>query len=93
MSDDALDAHLNWLDDCAKEQRADYPEMMSFDGPCPFILCLATGPHEHPICPECGAVRYGNIGCDTCRKESGIRFQYYGRVLTQEANRKDILVE
>ena len=48
------------------------PEMMQFDGSCPFLLCTITKPHEHPICPECGAVRYGNINCETCKKESGI---------------------
>lgn len=42
-------------------------------GPCPFLLCVQTGPHSHSICPECGAVRHGNIGCKTCRvyQESG----------------------
>lgn len=39
-----------------------------FNGPCPYLLCLETGPHDHPICPECGAVRYGNIFCPTCRE-------------------------
>lgn len=36
-------------------------------GYCPFLTCLETGPHEHPICPECRAVRYGNpLYCPTC---------------------------
>lgn len=41
---------------------------VEYDGPCPFLTCLATGPHKHPICPKCGAVRYGNIYCDECRR-------------------------
>lgn len=44
-------------------------KMMQFDGPCPFLICQITKPHEHAICPECGAVRYGNMYCDTCKKE------------------------
>lgn len=43
------------------------PKTMHFDGPCPFLLCLEDGPHDHPICPDCGAVRYGNMYCPTCR--------------------------
>ena len=39
-----------------------------FDGPCPFLMCLETGPHVHPVCPECGSVRYGNMFCKECRK-------------------------
>ncbi len=34
---------------------------------CPFLFCVRTEPHEHSICPECGAVRYGNRFCATCR--------------------------
>ena len=39
-----------------------------FEGPCPFLTCLETNPHEHEICPDCGAVRYGNLYCATCRE-------------------------
>lgn len=40
-----------------------------FAGPCPFLTCLKQGPHSHPICPDCGAVKYGNpFFCPTCRK-------------------------
>jgi hypothetical protein len=39
--------------------------------PCPFLACLIDAPHEHPICPECGAVRYGNMSCQTCRDLRG----------------------
>ena len=41
-------------------------------GPCPFLLCLIQVPHEHPICPECDAVRFGNMYCETCRREGPI---------------------
>ena len=46
--------------------------MLTFDGPCPFLTCLETGPHTHDVCPECNAVRHGNICCKTCRKYHGI---------------------
>jgi hypothetical protein len=45
---------------------------MWFDGPCPFLLCLEEGGHSHPICPECEAIRYGNISCKSCRAHHGI---------------------
>ena len=36
-------------------------------GPCPFLTCLIPGPHTHAVCPDCGAVRYGNpLFCRTC---------------------------
>lgn len=38
---------------------------------CPFLLCLVPGPHTHPACPACGAVRYGNIYCATCQELRG----------------------
>lgn len=41
---------------------------MMIDGPCPLLLCLETEPHSHPICPDCGAVKFGNIFCVTCRE-------------------------
>jgi hypothetical protein len=46
---------------------ADKTPSVNLDGPCPFLTCLAPGPHSHPICPECGAVRFGNLFCPTCR--------------------------
>jgi len=36
------------------------------DGPCLFLTCLETGVHGHDVCPECGAVRFGNVFCRTC---------------------------
>ncbi len=47
-------------------------EYMEFDGPCPLLMCLADCPHDHPICPKCGAVAYGNISCDECRRNVDI---------------------
>jgi hypothetical protein len=38
-----------------------------FDGPCPFLTCLKITKHSHPVCPKCGAVRYGNMFCDICK--------------------------
>lgn len=36
-------------------------------GPCPLISCGEQGPHEHAVCPTCGAIRYGNpFHCLTC---------------------------
>ena len=43
-------------------------KQIHFDGPCPFLTCLKTEPHSHPVCPACGAVRYGNMQCDECRR-------------------------
>lgn len=43
---------------------------IEFDGPCPFATCLKTEKHSHPICPECGAVRFGNLSCGECKKQS-----------------------
>lgn len=48
-------------------------EFSIFDGPCPFLLCQEVGPHKHPICPDCGAVAFGNLYCKRCRRERGVR--------------------
>lgn len=40
-------------------------------GPCPFLTCEAEGPHRHPICPSCGAVRFGNLFCAECNAFHG----------------------
>ncbi|HBC94345.1 MAG TPA: hypothetical protein DCZ10_15960 [Pelotomaculum sp.] len=42
---------------------------VEFEGPCPFLTCLKTEKHTHPICPVCGAVRYGNLFCEECRNQ------------------------
>jgi hypothetical protein len=39
-----------------------------FEGTCPFVGCAKTYPHEHSTCPDCGAVRFGNMFCNTCVK-------------------------
>jgi len=54
-----------------------------FEGACPFLTCLLMGSHTHPVCPECGAVNYGNFTCPTCTGKQGkaYRREYYGRYL------------
>ena len=47
------------------------PRSMHFDGPCPFLFCLEDRAHTHPICPSCGAVRYGNPFCAECQRHEG----------------------
>lgn len=42
------------------------PGAVFIDGPCPFLTCLDTGPHGHDVCPDCSAVRFGNMCCATC---------------------------
>lgn len=34
---------------------------------CPFALCLIQVAHEHPICPTCESLRFGNFDCLHCR--------------------------
>lgn len=60
-----------------------------FEGPCPFLLCLEAGPHEHPICPACGAVNYGNVSCSVCRSEG----RRYRRRLLQEFQSRQLVKE
>jgi hypothetical protein len=52
---------------------------------CPFLMCLETGPHTHPICPTCGAVRYGAIQCTTCAEFQ--RLQSYSQLPAESAAR------
>ena len=40
-----------------------------FDGPTPLLTDLETELHFLPVCPECEAVQFGNMFCDTCRSE------------------------
>lgn len=48
----------------------DHELVFSSGNECPFVLCNEDREHTHPICPECGALRYGNAWhCDTCSKE------------------------
>ena len=46
-----------------------WQRMMKFEGPCLFLLCDEQGPHSHPICADCGAVRFGNFSCPACSEE------------------------
>jgi hypothetical protein len=39
-----------------------------YDGPCPFMYCGKKALHIHPICPNCGALRFGNYYCKLCRQ-------------------------
>ena len=48
---------------------SEHAGVVGFLGPCPFLTCTETGPHEHVCCPDCGAVRHGNMFCNTCIKE------------------------
>ncbi len=58
-------------------------QIMHFDGACPFLTCLEAGPHDHEICPDCGAVRYGNIYCLTCRSHWPDELQRYKQAIEQ----------
>ena len=42
---------------------------IKFDGYCPFLGCIETGPHSHKVCQACGTVNYSNFYCSDCRKE------------------------
>lgn len=46
-------------------------EFVEFGGLCPFMACLERGPHQHYICPTCGAVRFGNAFCPMCKVLAG----------------------
>jgi ribosomal protein L32 len=50
-------------------------DLIWFDGPCMFLTCLKQEPHYHAVCPNCGAVRYGNLTCPECQDQAknGIR--------------------
>jgi len=56
------------------------PDPWKAPGWCPFLTCLETGPHEHPVCPECEAVRYGNpFFCATCNAVASAEALAHGR--------------
>jgi hypothetical protein len=57
------------------------------DGPCPFLTCLQTEPHDHPICPECRAVKWGNMFCKTCRSHWPVTLQPLRTILDAEEER------
>jgi len=59
---------------------------VEFNGACPFVTCLKVGKHSHPVCPVCGAVRFGNLSCDECRRQSepgGLRWKEDQEWLTE----------
>ena len=60
---------------------AEPQQYIHFDGPCPFLTCLETEPHDHPICPDCGAVRWGNMFCKTCRSHWPKQLQHFRSLL------------
>lgn len=72
----ASDGRILPLEEQAKiwlEQEVEYGKeigtvFLEFDGVCPFLGCLETEPHKHPVCPACGATRFGNISCDVCNE-------------------------
>jgi hypothetical protein len=56
----------------AKNNVVPFVKVIWFDGPCPFLTCLKTTRHSHPVCPKCDTVRYANIfNCDECRANRG----------------------
>ena len=53
-------------------------ELIKLQGPCAFLTCTARGPHSHPVCPDCGAVRFGNAFCTTCRSNWPVQSRIEG---------------
>jgi hypothetical protein len=62
LSKPERNAHEYW-----SAPAADVELLMRLDGPCPFLTCLVATQHFHAVCSECGAVRYGNAYCQTCK--------------------------
>jgi len=62
-------------------------KIQHFDGVCPFLTCLLANPHDHGICPDCGAVRFGNISCATCRSVHERAMQISKRGMREVAKR------
>lgn len=54
------------------------------EGPCALLSCLEAGPHEHPICPTCRAVSYGNAFCEECRSHWPQRHREYMATLYKD---------
>lgn len=55
-----------WLRKARGPRQAMPPTYITIDGYCPFLTCSEPSPHQHAVCPDCGAVRYGNMFCGTC---------------------------
>ena len=56
--------HLEGEEPCIVEEEVRW---VTFEGMCPFLFCLITGRHKHPVCGTCGSVRYGNTSCEECK--------------------------
>ena len=52
-------------------------DLLWFSGPCSFFFCTEKGLHFHPVCPKCGAVRFGNFFCDYCQEQYKIFYGYF----------------
>lgn len=58
-----------------------------FEGVCPFLTCLLTNPHDHYICPKCGALRFGALDCKVCRSVHKLAMRISGRGTKEIAKR------
>ena len=61
-----LSARFLEREEIARNTKPAIKTSIPFDDWCPFLLCLEDTPHVHNRCPECNAIRYGNLGCMTC---------------------------
>ena len=108
MSDEALDAHLQWLDDCARAQVVDYETWL--EGRV-ALLEAENAALSELLSPLVDVELERDIAMSEnqrltkhvedyeaenaeLKQINGLlrtRLAYYGRVLTKEANRKDVL--
>lgn len=53
-----------------ERERSRVPHLLTMHvtQPCRFLTCLEPGEHLHNVCPDCGAVRYGNLHCLVCQE-------------------------
>jgi hypothetical protein len=58
------------------------PNAIFFDAHCPFLMCTEAEPHGHDVCPECGAVRFGNLWCRTCLTHAPISAEFRAVLLS-----------
>lgn len=64
---------------------------MRFEGSCPFVSCTKTYPHDHAVCPDCGAVGFGNTFCNTCVKTWDISPSFKMKLVTANTKRGTII--
>ena len=91
MSDEALDAHLQWLDDCARAQVVDYETWL--EGRVATLqsqLSVAISENQR-LTKIVEDYEAENAELKQINGLLRTRLAYYGRVLTKEANRKDVL--